>query len=59
MAKSQSAEASYTPVPVSALQGAEGWTASIRDGEGNEQLRTAVLDFLSLFLKALICSSNF
>ena len=41
------------PVPVSALNGAELSAAFRSDGDGNPQLRTAVLDFLSLFLKAL------
>lgn len=47
------------PVPVCALIGAEESAGSNSEGEGKAQLRTAVLDFLSLFLKALIWSSNF
>ena len=42
------------PEPVSALTATDGSAAFSSNGEGNEQLRTAVLDLRSLFLKALI-----
>lgn len=53
------AEAKQVPVPVCTLIGAEESAGSKSEGEGKAQLRTAVLDFLSLFLNALIWSSNF
>ena len=53
------AAARLVPVPVPALIGAEEPAGSKSEGEGKAQLRTAVLDFLSLFLNALIWSSNF
>lgn len=54
LAEGQILKAKQVPVPVSAFIEVEESAGSRSEGEGKAQLRTAVLDFLSLFLKALI-----